>query len=86
MKLNAEVELLVNRRETGMMVTVLDFAGLDLEQARIMAEENYLLIGELTIEVDNDLLPETVIGQSIPAGLPVNKWSVVDLTISILDQ
>ncbi len=85
MKLNAEVELLVNRRETGMMVTAPDFTGLDLEEARILAEENYLLIGELTIEVDNDLLPETVIGQSIPAGLPVSKWSVVDLTISILD-
>lgn len=85
MKLNAEVELLVNRKETGMLVTVPYFAGLDLEQARILAEENNLLIGELTVEVHNDLLPETVIGQSIPDGDPVRKWSVVDLTISILE-
>ncbi len=85
MKLNAEVELLVNRRETGVMIAVPDFVSLDLEQARILAEENYLLIGELTIEVNNDLLPETVIGQSIPDGDLVGKWSVVDLTISILE-
>jgi serine/threonine-protein kinase len=86
MKLNAEVELLVNRIETGMMVTVPVFVGRDLEQARIHAEENYLLIGELTIEVNDELLPETVIGQSIPDGDLVTKWSVVDLTISILEQ
>lgn len=85
MKLNADVELLVNRKETGVMITVPDFVGLDLEQARIHAEENYLLIGELTIEVDDELLPETVIGQSIPDGDLVSKWSVVDLTISILE-
>ncbi len=85
MKLNADVELLVNRKETGVMITVPDFVGLDLEQARIHAEENYLLIGELTIEVDNELLPETVIGQSIPDNDLVSKWSVVDLTISILE-
>ncbi len=85
MKLNADVELLVNRKETGVMISVPDFVGLDLEQARIHAEENYLLIGELTIEVDDELLPETVIGQSIPDGDLVSKWSVVDLTISILE-
>ena len=85
MKLNADVELLVNRRETGVLIAVPDFVGLDLEQAEILAEVNYLLIGELTIEVNNDLLPETVIGQSIPDGERVGKWSVVDLTISILE-
>ena len=85
MKLNADVELLVNRRETGVMMAIPDFVGLDLEEARILAEENYLLIGDLTIEVNNDLLPETVIGQSIPDGDLVSKWSVVDLTISILE-
>jgi len=85
MKLNASVELLVNRKETGMLLTVPVFVGLDLEQAKMLAEENYLLIGELTLEVDNDLLPETVIGQSIPDGDLVRKWSVVDLTISVLE-
>lgn len=85
MKLNAEVEMIVNRRETDMMVTVPTFAGLDLESARGVAEENYLLIGELSYKVDNELLPETVISQSIAPGDRVNKWAVIDLTISALE-
>ncbi|MEE9554423.1 MAG: PASTA domain-containing protein, partial [candidate division Zixibacteria bacterium] len=52
MKLNAEVELLVNRRETDIMVTVPVLVGLDLELAKIIAEDNFLLVGELTMMVD----------------------------------
>lgn len=85
MRLNAQVELIVNRRETDIMVMVPAFTGLDLESARALAEENSLLIGELTMKVDNELLPETVISQSIPAGDRVRKWSVVDLIVSILE-
>lgn len=85
MKLNASVELIVNRRETDMTVSVPKFVGLDLEEARILAEENYLLIGDLDLEVNDNLLPETVISQSIPTGEMVRKWSVVDLTVSMLE-
>jgi beta-lactam-binding protein with PASTA domain len=85
MKLNASVELIVNRKETDIMVSVPEFVGLDLEEARILAEENYLLIGDLDLEVNNELLPETVIDQSIEAGDLVRKWSVVDLTVSVLE-
>lgn len=85
MKLNASVELIVNRKETGIMVPVPKFVGLDLEKAKILAEENYLLIGDLKLEVNNDLLPETVINQSISEGELVRKWSVVDLTVSVLE-
>jgi len=85
MRLNAEVELMVNRRETDILVTVPDFRGLDLQSARGLAEENSLLIGELTYNVDEELLPETVISQSIPPGDRVRKWSVIELTISILE-
>jgi beta-lactam-binding protein with PASTA domain len=85
MKLNASVELIVNRRETDMTVSVPKFVGLDLEDARILAEENYLLIGDLDLEVNDDLLPETVISQSIPTGEMIRKWSVVDLTVSVLE-
>ena len=58
---------------------------MDLQSAYALAEEKFLLIGELGYEVHNDLLPETVIWQSIPAGDEVRKWSVVDLTISKLE-
>lgn len=85
MKLNAQVELIVNKRETEIKVEVPTLAGLDLDAARSLAEENYLLIGELSYKVDNDLLPETVISQSIPPGTQVDKWTVIDLTVSTLE-
>ena len=85
MKLNAEVQLLVNRRDAEQMVTVPDFSNKDLGTAYTLAEENFLLIGELGYEIHNDLLPETVIRQSIPPGDEVRKWSVIDLTISALE-
>ena len=85
MKLNAEVQLLVNRRDAGQMVAVPDFIQKDLASAYALAEENFLLIGEMGYEVQNDLLPETVIWQSIPAGDKVRKWSVIDLTVSTLE-
>ncbi len=86
MKLNAEVDLIVNRRETDIMVSVPVLVGLDLELARIIAEDNFLLVGELTTTIDNELLPETVISQSIPEGYRIKKWTVIDLTVSVLEQ
>jgi serine/threonine-protein kinase len=85
MKLNAEVQLLVNRTDAGQLVVVPEFIQLDLQSAYALAEENFLLIGELGYEVNNDLLPETVIWQSIPPGDEVKKWSVIDLTVSKLE-
>jgi len=85
MKLNAEVQLIVNRTESEMMVRVPKFIGLDLDEARALAEENFLLIGDLSYSVNNDLLPETVVAQSVPISLSVKKWTTVNLTISTLE-
>jgi eukaryotic-like serine/threonine-protein kinase len=82
MKLNAEVQLIVNRVENEMMVKVPRFVGLDLSNARQLAEENYLLIGDINYSVNENLLPETVMSQSIQSGQDVKKWSVINLTIS----
>jgi beta-lactam-binding protein with PASTA domain len=85
MKLNAEVQLIVNRVETEMMVKVPNFVGLDLDKARELAEENYLLIGDINFAMDENLLPETVTAQSMPDGISVRKWSTVDLTVSSME-
>ncbi|HBC45637.1 MAG TPA: hypothetical protein DEO84_03590 [candidate division Zixibacteria bacterium] len=82
MKLNADVELVVNRVETEMLVKVPNFVGLDLDKAKALAEENYLLIGGLSYTIDENLLPETVAAQSIPVGQNVKKWSAVNLTVT----
>jgi beta-lactam-binding protein with PASTA domain len=82
MRLNAEIQLIVNRIETEMVVRVPNFVGLDLDEARSLAQDNYLLIGNVTHSADENLLPETVMSQSIPEGNDVKKWSAIDLTVS----
>ncbi len=85
MRLNADVQLIVNRIETEMTVRVPDFVGRDLDEARSMAQDNYLLIGEIDYAVDKDILPETVKAQSVAPGQNVKKWSTIDLTVSALE-
>jgi eukaryotic-like serine/threonine-protein kinase len=82
MKLNADVQLIVNRVESEMLVKVPDFSGLDLDKAKSLAEENYLLIGDLNYTTDESLLPETVVAQSVPAGQDVKKWTAINLTVT----
>ncbi|OQX92032.1 MAG: hypothetical protein B6D58_05120 [candidate division Zixibacteria bacterium 4484_95] len=82
MRLNAEVLLVINRRQTDVLVNVPDFVGLDLSEAMVLAEENNLLIGEISYKVDDRMLPETVLFQSIAPNSQVQKWTVINLTIS----
>lgn len=82
MKLNADVQLIVNQVESEMLVKVPDFSGLDLAKAKTLAEENYLLIGDLNYTTDENLLPETVVGQSVAPGQDVKKWTAINLTVT----
>jgi serine/threonine-protein kinase len=85
MRLNADVRLIVNQIETEMMVRVPRFIGLDLNRARSVAQDNYLLIGDISYSVDDDLLPETVMAQSAAPGQNIKKWSTINLTVSALE-
>jgi serine/threonine-protein kinase len=85
MKLNADVQLVVNRKHTDVLIPVPDFVGLDLSEAHQVAEENYLIIGDISYKVDDRMLPETVLYQSIPPEMEVDKWSIINLTISQLE-
>ncbi len=85
MKLNAEVQLVVNRKQTDIKIAVPDFVGLDYSEAEQLAEEHYLIIGDISYKVDDRMLPETILYQSVPPGTEVSKWSIVNLTISQLE-
>jgi beta-lactam-binding protein with PASTA domain len=85
MKLNAEVQLVVNRKQSDIRVTVPDFVGLDYSEAEAVAEENYLIIGDISYKVDDRMLPETVLYQSIAPNTEVSKWTIINLTISQLE-
>jgi len=82
MKLNADVQLLINRKFTDVLVGVPDFVGLDFSEAEQVAQENFLIIGNLSYKVDDRMLPETVLYQSIAPDSLVPKWTIVGLTIS----
>jgi serine/threonine-protein kinase len=85
MRLNADVQLIVNRIETEMMIRVPHFVGLDLDKARSLAQDNFLLVGGINYSVNDDLLPETVMTQSVPPGREVKKWSTIEFTVSALE-
>ena len=85
MKLNANVQLVVNRKQTDVLIIVPDFVGLDFSESELIAEENYLLIGNVSYKVDDRMLPETVLYQSIPPNTEVSKWTIINLTISQLE-
>jgi serine/threonine-protein kinase len=82
MRLNAEVQLIVNRLDTEMLIAMPRFIGMDLSEARKLAGDNYLMVGSVNYSVDRELLPETVMGQSIQPGKMVEKWTTVELTVS----
>ncbi|MCP4582743.1 MAG: PASTA domain-containing protein [candidate division Zixibacteria bacterium] len=85
MKLNAEVQLVVNRKQTDVLIPVPDFIGLDFSEAQQVAEENYIIIGDISYKVDDRMLPETILYQSIPPETEVVKWTIINLTISQLE-
>lgn len=85
MRLNAEVQLIVNRKQTDIKISIPDFVGLDYSEAEQIAEENYLIIGDISYKVDDRMLPETVLYQSPPPETEVSKWSIINLTISQLE-
>ena len=82
MRLNADVQLIVNRIETEMMIRVPNFVGLDLDKARSLAQDNFLLVAGINYSVNDDLLPETIMSQSVSPGREVKKWSTIEFTVS----
>ena len=85
MRLNADVQLVVNRKQTDIVIPIPDFVGLDYSEAVQAAEENYLIIGDISYKIDDRMLPETVLYQSLAPGTEVPKWTIVSLTISQLE-
>lgn len=82
MKANASVQLVVNRLETNVKVDVPNFVGLDLVEAKKLAEESSVLISDIKYRKDERMLPETVLSQSLAPGTKVPKWTEINLIVS----
>ncbi len=62
-----------------------NLVGKSLSEATYILLHAGLKVGRVTSEVNNDLLPETVIQQSFPAGTEVEMGQAVDLVVSKID-
>ncbi|NLI16823.1 MAG: PASTA domain-containing protein [candidate division Zixibacteria bacterium] len=82
LKANSSVQLVVNRLETDVKVDVPNFIGLDLAEAKKLAEENGILVSDIKYRKDERMLPETVLSQSLAPGTKVPKWTEVKLIVS----
>lgn len=82
LKANSPVQLVVNRLETDVKVDVPNFIGLDVAEAKKLAEENGILVSDIKYRKDERMLPETVLSQSLAPGTKVLKWTEVKLIVS----
>jgi serine/threonine-protein kinase len=81
----SQVNLMVNRGPYQQTVFVPRLIGLSLEEAQIRLEEKGLKVGLVTIQIDENYLPETVLEQSEQAGTELLPSEEVDLIVSSTD-
>ena len=62
-----------------------NLVGKSLSEATYILLHAGLKVGTVTSEVNNDLLPDTVIRQSVPAGTEVEMGQAIDLVVSKID-
>lgn len=81
----SEVNLMVNRGPYQQTVFVPRLIGLPLEEAQIRLEEKNLKVGLVTLTVNENYLPQTVLEQSEDAGTELMPGEEVDLVVSSTD-
>lgn len=62
-----------------------DLFGLSLSKARDRLVASRLRVGKISYRQNKDLIPYTVLGQSIPAETVLDRVIAIDLTVSVLD-
>lgn len=65
--------------------TVPDLFGMSLTKARSTLAAARLKVGKISYRQNEDLIPYTVLEQSISANTVINRAAAVDLTVSVLD-
>lgn len=79
------IDLLVSQGSVPPTAIVPHFVGQSLEGAILLARDAGLKIGKITYLPDEDLLPETVLEQSIKAGQEVSRDAVIDVVVSTIE-
>ena len=66
--------------------SVPDVVGKSFDMAKRLIRQSGLQVGEVVFEVRSNLVPETVISQSLDAGQEVDQGTPVDLVVSQLEE
>jgi len=82
LRLGSKVDIVVSLGELPSHFVVPNLIGKSLDEAKKALSKAGLRLGKVEYEVQNDLLPDTVIRQSIPAGKEVNMGRVVNIVVS----
>ncbi len=83
-RIGTRVDLTVSVGVVPSRFIVPDVVGKSLEDATLQIRKAGLVPGLISQQSTNELLPNTVISQSLQAGLEVNQGDAVDLVVSIL--
>ncbi len=85
-KASTVIEITVSLGEPVANVTVPSVFGKTLETAKREIQKSGLTVGRIRYQLNNDLLPNTVIEQSLKAGLNVANGDTLDLIVSTIKK
>ncbi len=80
----SSVDLKVSRGQNPNRFNVPDLVDLSLEEAKSKLAESRLNIGDITYVQDTDLIPYTVLQQSVEPGTTLRNPVPIDLTVSVM--
>ena len=79
------VDFVISLGEIPENLTVPNLVGKSLQEAKQILLKMGLQVGMVTYQVNNDLLPETVIHQSVPPDSVVDVGTPIDLVVSVVE-
>jgi len=83
---HATIALTISNGPLPTAFLVPDLSGKSLKVARQMLRQNGLMLGVIRYRVRRDLIPETVIEQTLEPGTEVEQGQFVDLVVSKLEE
>lgn len=83
---NTKISITVSNGPLPSEFIVPDLVGRSLETAQKMLRQNGLILGIVEYRVKKDLIPNTVIDQSLKAGMHVEKGQAVNIVLSKLED
>jgi serine/threonine-protein kinase len=82
-KAGSRIDIIISLGKLNQERIVPNVLGKSLYEAREILKAMGLKIGRIEYEPKQDILPETIVGQSLKAGTPFHTEDIMDLTVSV---